>query len=536
MFDSISEENISAAGQGTSDDALFGGSDDDLFGDDGIVDYSSSSKSSSDNALDTAHGALFQNGSIKIGGRFSTSLSSSTTIVQAPLDSDSSEDSDGDSGSGSDSESGEESNTFLDRLKNTALTPTADATFTIDARPNQILRMYSKFQVSYPFKSSNVSTTTSLSDFSSYSDVSNLNASDVFSVKELFTDFSLYDRAFFRFGLHTVSWGTGFLYSPVSDMINTSSIDIMNYTETVSGSFNLRTQVIFPGTQNALYFYVIPDNSGSSVKLIDTALAAKGEFVLGGWEFGAGAFYKYQSPLKFMLTASGSIKKFSVFGEAVYQYGSETQWSDNPESWDGKSSIFQFTAGTMYMWKDPGITAIAQYYYDGNGDDFSHKYVTQGHNLAAVVNFGKIGGNSKWTASVIGIMNLGKEKITAEAISSSVSDADYENMADQIIARTGGTYTTIGDDGQPKTVTYTKEELVEILKANGESGVVDSSSQEIANYMNYVLNSLTLYTAVTYSPNDYVSVTAGPYLTFNDWGDPPSVYFQLKVSLGGGKF
>ncbi len=536
MFDSISEEDISAAGQGTSDDALFGGSDDDLFGDDGIVDYSSSSKSSSDNALDTAHGALFQNGSIKIGGRFSTSLSSSTTIVQAPLDSDSSEDSDGDSGSGSESESGEESNTFLDRLKNTALTPTADATFTIDARPNQILRMYSKFQVSYPFKSSNVSTTTSLSDFSSYSDVSNLNASDVFSVKELFTDFSLYDRAFFRFGLHTVSWGTGFLYSPVSDMINTSSIDIMNYTETVSGSFNLRTQVIFPGTQNALYFYVIPDNSGSSVKLIDTALAAKGEFVLGGWEFGAGAFYKYQSPLKFMLTASGSIKKFSVFGEAVYQYGSETQWSDNPESWDGKSSIFQFTAGTMYMWKDPGITAIAQYYYDGNGDDFSHKYVTQGHNLAAVVNFGKIGGNSKWTASVIGIMNLGKEKITAEAISSSVSDADYENMAEQIIARTGGTYIYTDTDGVVHTGTYTKEELVEILKANGESGAVDSSSQKIANYMNYVLNSLTLYTAVTYSPNDYVSVTAGPYLTFNDWGDPPSVYFQLKVSLGGGKF
>ncbi len=519
-------------------------SDDDFFSDDGIVDLSQSSSqetslnspSSSKGKKDLSHGALFENGSIKIGGKFSTSLSTSTALYKAPSETESTS-SEGQGTSAGDSVSDEE--TFSDRLKDTSLTPTADATFTIDARPSQTLRMYSKFQVSYPFTSANISSDTfSLSSLTSSQSLSNVSAHDIFSVKELFTDFSFYDRAFFRFGLHTVSWGAGFLYSPVSDMINTSSIDIMNYTEAVSPSFNLRGQIIFPGSMNTLYFYLIPDSSSSSVKLIDTALATKYEWLAGGWEFGAGAFYKYQSPFKLMFTASGSIKKFGLFAEAVYQFGSESEWNESPDSRDDKTNIFQLTAGTMYYWKDPSITFIGQYYYDGNKDDLTHKYFTKGHNLAAVVSFGQIAGNSDWSASLIGIMNVGHEKMTAEEISSSVTDDEYASLADRIIEETGGEYTYYDSDGTKRTGTYTRDQLIEVLKDASDSGsdTANSVVNQATDAVNSILNTLTLYAAVTYSPNDYVSVSAGPYLTFSDWGKAPNVYFQMKVSLGGGKF
>lgn len=554
----------------SSDDAFFSNemiegndasspSDDDFFSDDGIVDFtgptsqdtSLNSAPSSKEKNDLSHGVLFENGSIKIGGKFSTSLSTSTTLYKAPAETEStsSESDDTSAGdltggiTGSDGSSTEGASsseeTFSDRLKDTTLTPTADATFTIDARPSQTLRMYSKFQVSYPFTSANISSDSfSLSSLTSAQSLSNVSASDVFSVKELFTDFSFYDRAFFRFGLHTVSWGAGLLYSPVSDMINTSSIDIMNYTEAVSPSFNLRGQIIFPGSMNALYFYLIPDSSSTSAKLIDTALAAKYEWLAGGWEFGAGAFYKYQSPFKLMFTASGSIKKFGLFAEAVYQFGSESEWNDSPDSRDDKTNIFQLTAGTMYYWKDPSITFIGQYYYDGNKDDLSHKYFTKGHNLAAVVSFGQIAGNSDWSASLIGIMNVGHEKMTAEEISSSVTDEEYGSLADRIIEETGGEYTYYDSDGTKHTGTYTREQLIEVLKDASDSGsdTANSAVNQATDAVNSILNTLTLYAAVTYSPNDYISVSAGPYLTFSDWGKAPNVYFQMKVSLGGGKF
>ena len=156
-------------------------------------------------------------------------------------------------------------------------------------------------------------------------------------------------------------------------MINTSSINPEDTAAQVDGALNLRTQVTFPGTQNCLWFYIIPGdlkliNSATSAYFRETAFAAKGDLVFGGWEFGLGGYYKYQAAPKAMVTASGSIKKLGVFGEAVYQYGCNAEWKED-DDWSGKTSVVQATAGIMYMWKRPSITLTAQYYYDGNGVD-----------------------------------------------------------------------------------------------------------------------------------------------------------------------
>ena len=51
----------------------------------------------------------------------------------------------------------ENKKSFGDRIADTELTPQAEALLTVDARPSQTLRMYSKFGFAYPFNTTAVS-------------------------------------------------------------------------------------------------------------------------------------------------------------------------------------------------------------------------------------------------------------------------------------------------------------------------------------------------------------------------------------------
>lgn len=426
--------------------SVFAQSDEDFFFDDGIIEQDENISGD----YDLSHGTLFENGSIKIGGLFSTSLGTTTTLWA------------------------EDSDDFGENLKNTTLTPTASAFLTVDARPTQTLRMYTKFGFAYPFGS-------------------RLNP-DYIKVKELFTDFSVADRAFFRFGVHTVTWGTGYFFSPVSDMINTSSIDPENVSEQVDGALNLRTQITFPGTQNCLWLYVIPTSDYQNPLLRDTGFAGKADIVVGNWELGVGGFYKYDSAPKVMFTASGSLQKVSFFGEFVYQYGADAEWKpyDNPflaslvpnAKTDGKTNIVQATAGLSYFWKEPSITLAAQYYYDGNDVDIAHYYITAGHNFAVVANFGRLFGTTDLSVTVFGMINYGKGELNADTSS------------------------------LPPTLQPYVEEMVK----------------------NIPLNSITTSAMLNYSPVSAFTVSAGPYLTWEAVDSKPKVAMKITAKLGGGKF
>ena len=180
-----------------SDDDLFG--DDDFFGDDCIeevVDVSAKS--------DLSKGVIFDTGSIKVGGSLTAGISTNT-VLYSPSSTD-----------------------FGENFKNTKLKPDLSAMLSVDARPTETLRMYTKFGLAYPFVNSATSVTyqTAINPIPTFQTTTSI--ADWFKLKELFTDFSIKDTAFFRFGIHTVTWGAGYFFSPVSDMINTSSIDPEN--------------------------------------------------------------------------------------------------------------------------------------------------------------------------------------------------------------------------------------------------------------------------------------------------------------------
>ena len=446
-----------------SDEDLFG-SDDDLFGGDDFLIEEIEDVSAT---TDLSKGILFDNGSVKIGGSLSASASLSTTLYQ-------------------------EDTKFLDNLKASTLSPSLGSSITLDARPNQDLRLFSRFNLNYPF------------------------TGNVLNVKEMFTDFNAGEYVSFRFGLHTVTWGTGLFYSPVSDMINTSSIDPEHRDEQVDGSLNLRTLINIPGTMNNLWFYVIPDKGTWQAR--DTALAIKGEFVAGGWELGAGAFYKYNTAPRAMLTASGSIKKWALFGEAVYQYGSDRQWLEK-QSFKDKKSVFKATAGFMRSWSDPNIMLLAQYYYDGNDFDASKmsdvffylqnmnlvfsEYSTKGHNAAISLGFSELFGCKDLSFSLLAIANFTKPKLIdldAAEVKAMLAYADAAAMGQ--------------DSTQPKPSVILNE-AINSLK-NSPRGIFSAT-------LNYAFNENT-------------SMGFSPYITVADWKKAPVVSLKIDFSLGGGKF
>ena len=464
-----------------SDEALFG-SDDDFFFDDGIEELKTPSNGE---GLTASHGELFENGTVKIGGSFDLGLDTYTTLYRK-----------------------DDGKNLGENIRDTRFAPKANAQLTIDARPTQTLRMYTKFGINYPYKSSvalhGLESIAGLdpNDPSEFAQIqaslanADVSIADWFYVKELFSDFSVADRAFFRFGLHTVSWGTGLFFSPVSDMINTSSIDPENTDAQVNGSLNLRTQITFPDSQNCLWLYVVPHSTMNKTSIDDpglqpsefltdnqfpyefrkTAFAAKADFVAGGWELGAGALYKLHNAPQIMATASGSIinNKVAVFGEAVLRYGSNMEWEAD-DSWSDKTLIFQGTVGAMYMWKDPEIMFMGQYYFDSNKDD--NEYATYGNSLAGTVQFNKIG-ETDLTASLFGLFYFGK------------------SVPDDIL----GALTL------------------------WQSGVNFQPYQGI------------LAASMTWSPFDNFSCSFGPYITWFALSKAPEVAIKLSCKLGGGKF
>ena len=281
--------------------------------------------------------AALKSDKVRIGGSFSGSLAPTATWTSL-----------WDGGS-----------TILDPDKK-AFSSSLMSTLFFDARPKEDFRVYGSAQTSWPFSTA---TTDSI-------EVPNI------SIFELFADFSLNDKVFFRFGKSTVKWGVGYFWSP-ADVINIEQINQLDAEAQREGPVNFRVHIPVPGTQNNFYMYTILDEN--SIAFETTALAAKAEFLLGNYELGLGAYYRYDTAERAMLTLTGPIGNLDVFGEAMVSRGSgKTFVSDiqttspydiTTSSTAGNRDNFYFSAsaGFLYSSSNSNITAIGQYYYNGEG-------------------------------------------------------------------------------------------------------------------------------------------------------------------------
>ena len=252
------------------------------------------------------------------------------------------------------------------------LRPTIGANLFFDARPMQDLKLYGKFLFEFPFEKNlngKISVPKSLVPPNGVDIPVSVNGSPNFKIWELYTDFSTKDIAFFRFGKHTVKWGTGYFYSP-ADVINISRIDPEKPTADREGPISLRTHIVIPKTQYNIWLYLLPDTE--TFKPQYTAGAAKAEFVFGDWELGVGGWYRYEKAPRFITTLSGSIAgKVAVFAEGVFAWGSDYTYYKNdatltPYTVKNKP-FFQATLGGSYSNADSHTMLAFQYYYNGFG-------------------------------------------------------------------------------------------------------------------------------------------------------------------------
>ena len=256
------------------------------------------------------------------------------------------------------------------------LKTTLNANLFFDARPVENLKIYGKFSFGFPFEKnlagqaviavppSLIPGGAQLPAFVNVPGAVNI------SIRELYTDFSLKDIAFFRFGKHAVKWGTGYFYSP-ADIINISRIDPQDPEADKEGPLSLRTHIVIPGTQHNLWFYLLPPTD-SGFKIENTAVAAKAEFVFGNWEWGIGGRYRYEQAPKLITTLSGSIaRKIAVFAEGIFAWGSDYTYYKNGDYNSGyeekNKAFFQATAGASYSNAKTHTSIVAQYLYNGFG-------------------------------------------------------------------------------------------------------------------------------------------------------------------------
>jgi hypothetical protein len=204
------------------------------------------------------------------------------------------------------------------------------------------------------------------------------------TVFELFADYVWQDQLFFRFGKHTIKWGTGYFFSP-ADVLNLTAIDAEDPTADREGPISLRVQYPFGITGNA-YFYTIV-NTGAQP--LDVAVAPKIEFAVGSGELAFGGYYQRTLAPRLVGLYSASIGEIDVFGETVLLYGSdrifvrpsrdqsaaEADTEDDLklvlDTYEVDDALFaQATAGFRYLkeWEDTlSLAVIGQYYFNGEG-------------------------------------------------------------------------------------------------------------------------------------------------------------------------
>ena len=313
------------------------------------------------------------------------------------------------------------------------LRPTIGANLFFDARPIQDLKLYGKFIFEFPFEKNlngKISVPKSLVPPNGVDIPVSVNGSPNFKIWEMYTDFSTKDIAFFRFGKHTVKWGTGYFYSP-ADVINISRIDPQKPTEDREGPVSLRTHIVIPKTQYNIWLYLLPDTE--TFKPQYTAGAAKAEFVFGDWELGVGGWYRYEKAPRFITTLSGSIAgKVAVFAEGVFAWGSDyTYYKDDdaltPYTVKNKP-FFQATLGGSYSNADSHTMLAFQYYYNGFGyantkaadriadtavaalgkQNFTDSWLKKYENIAAMGNRGQ-----HYIAFTVSQNKIGTEDLTA---------------------------------------------------------------------------------------------------------------------------
>lgn len=233
--------------------------------------------------------------------------------------------------------------------------PTFGFDLFFDARPSDSFRVFAKAKAFYPFEGS---------------------VENALTIHEVFTDFNMDNKVYFRVGKQTINWGVGYLYRP-TDKLNLSPIDPADRSADREGPLAVKTQI--PLGVNGVYLFAV---ANEIEKPEDITYAPKVEFLLGNWELGAGAIINPSLTGKGALFVTGPVWKFDFFAEALFQYGSDLTFMGSSSEID-EELLLSVTGGLLFYDGGRRFTAIGQYWYDAEAQS-AEDWETVGHHFAGV--------------------------------------------------------------------------------------------------------------------------------------------------------
>ncbi len=230
----------------------------------------------------------------------------------------------------------------------------------LDARPSESLRVFGKARTDYPFGEN------------AGDGVNSGAGTSAIEIFELFSDVNWEERIFFRVGKQTVTWGTGYFWSP-ADVLSLVPIDVEEPEAEREGPLAIKASV--PFAEHSLDMYLIGDTAVQSV--LDLGFAARTILYINPVEFRLGTAYQRDNPARFTGAVTLPYGDIIGFGEGRISLGraeqrlsrnADIQLGEDPYLLEDDDDVYlSGTIGFRWMPQRWNLSLIGQYLYQGEG-------------------------------------------------------------------------------------------------------------------------------------------------------------------------
>jgi len=289
----------------------------------------------------------------------------------------------------------------------------------VDGRPDKDFRFRLSLKTGYPFTNDTenvqIGTTTTKTTTLSTPNI---------QVWELFTDVTVGDTVFLRFGKQSASWGVSYFYSP-GDVISLTGKDVTDPTAEREGPMALKATIPFPAAKASVTGFVLARDSyfaGTTPALKNLGYALQGDILVADAQLTLGGFFQEATAPKAVATINtglGSLglpvlSDVNLFSEAVFSYGSDvlkgsgstggsTPYYTSVTTWD-KQVYYTGTVGASYTNNDGNWTLRSEYLFNPFGsndkDAAARAFNTYGVSLAGI--YGLYGSNTAGRTLALG--------------------------------------------------------------------------------------------------------------------------------------
>lgn len=196
----------------------------------------------------------------------------------------------------------------------------------------------------------------------------NIQDKEQWTFKELFIDFNIKNKIYFRTGKQILIWGRSYLWNP-SDLINIERNTFIERIGAREGTYGFKIHIPF-GTKYNIYGFIDTNNAK------EIGAAGKFEFVSGRSEMAFSAWNKIGYKAVYAYDFSTRIHGIDTVGEAAFSYGDNDskirvnngllEKYQEKDKWITKASI---NVGKAFDYRDEidKISINMEFYYNQAG-------------------------------------------------------------------------------------------------------------------------------------------------------------------------